>query len=177
MSHAYKIGARLVDEITILVTDMANEAGADDTMTRTSQLPNVSFRKRRSAKGREDAWMRIEEGITIVPLKPARSPGTNERDGVGYKFMIAIAFGTYRDELDDVDQNDWPIAEYEEAIRRRFHNSRICNIGLTDACELRTAVEPGELPDWAKLKIGMDATYLTLIEYIRESRNRPAETP
>ena len=170
MSHVYVIGRALVEKIREVLVSLSIEECADEQISRTATIPNVSFRKRRSAGGREDADIRINEGITVVPLQPVSGIGTNERDGVGYKFMIAIASGTYRDELDDTDANDWPLAEYEEAIRRRFNNKRICDLDLQNSCELRTSVEPGALPNWAKLKEGLDATFLVLTEYIREGR-------
>ena len=171
MSNAYAIGRALVTEIEQLLLDVSDDVGVHSTVSRTYTLPTVSFRKRRSGAGRELTEMRIYEGITVVPLKPKRSLGDNERDGIGYRYMVAIASGTYRDILDSTSANDWPTAEWEEAIRRRFHNKRIGSISnLTNTCEIFTQVEPGELPQWAKLDEGLDSTYLIITEYVRENR-------
>lgn len=169
MSHMYQIGVRLKGIIEELLDDVALDAEYNTytTVTRASQKPYVAFRKRRAGRGRDDEdLMRIEEGITIVPMKPVQAHGTNERDGVGYRFIIALAQGTIRDEIDI----DWSVPIWEQAIRQRLQNKRMGNLDLASACEIRTQVEPGELPSWAYLADGVDATFLVLTEYVRENR-------
>ena len=163
------IGNRLAEIVGEVLTSVAAE-DLDTTTSRTSQLPGVEFRKRRSGTGRGTEPMRIDEGITIVPLKPVRGVGTNERDSVGYRYMIAIAYGTLTDTLEDTDGGDWPLSTWEEAIRRRLHNKRMGSMTLNSACEHRTSVEPGELPEWMRLADGIDSTFLVVTEFIREGR-------
>jgi hypothetical protein len=129
-------------------------------------LPAVNVRKRRSSGGREDNVMRIDEGITIVPMDAVLSVGTNERDGTGYRFLIAIAQGTITDTVSE----DWALPIWEQAIRQRFQNKRMGSLSLGSACELRTSVRPGKLPEWAMLSEGVDASLLVLTEYVRENR-------
>lgn len=170
MSNVYVIGNRLVEIIEDELVNVSEEVGANTQVSRTAILPNVSFRKRQSGRGREEDGMRINEGITVVPMKPVRSMGTNERDGIGYRYLVAIVTGTYRDILDDSNGADWPISTWESAIRRRLHNKRMCDMTLDNSCELRTFVEPGDLPKWASLKDGVDSAFLIVTEYIREGR-------
>jgi hypothetical protein len=169
VSHMYHIGNRLKIIIEDLLSDVSDESqySGYDTVARDSMLPLVEFRKRRAGRGRgEEDLMRIDEGITIFPLDPVNAHGTNERDGVGYRYVISIAQGTVRDEVDI----NWGIPIWEQAIRQRFQNKRMGSLMLDSACELRTQVEPGKLPDWAYLPEGVDATFLVLTEYVRENR-------
>lgn len=167
-SNMVIIGVRLKTLIESLLASVASDAdhASQPWVNRTRTIPVVSFRKRRAGRGREDDLMRINEGVTIVPMEPIKAYGTNERDGVGYRFLVALVQGSVTDTVSD----DWPLPVWEQAIRQRFQNKRLGSLGLTTGCELRTTVEPGKLPDWAALADGMDATFLVLTEYIREDR-------
>jgi hypothetical protein len=162
------IGTRIVTVISALLTEVASES-SENPVSRASQKPYVVLKKRKSGRGREDGMMRIEEGITVVPLKPKRMGGTNERDDVGYRFLISIAPGTLTDTIVD----DWPVGTYEQVIRQRFQNSRVGSLGLTDSWEKYSTIEPGDLPEKAKLDEGLEASFLVLTDYIREARRVP----
>lgn len=167
-SHMVIVGQRLQTLIRELILDVANDAdhAGQTGFTRAALRPTVAFRRRRSGRGREEDLMRIEEGITIVPMQPIKAYGTNERDGVGYRFLVALCQGSVTDTV----SGDWPLPVWEQAIRRRFQNKRLGSLSLTIGNELRTTVDPGDLPDWAKLADGMEATFLVITEYIRECR-------
>ena len=168
MSHLVTIALRLKTLTENLLTDVQGDSAnsAIGTVNRASQIPTVRLRKRRASRGREDEeLMRINEGVTIVPMDPVRSLGTNDRDGVGYRFLIAIVQGTETDEIDA----SWAVPIWEQAIRRRFHNKRLGSLSLANGCELRTDVKPGSQPKWALVE-GIDARFLVLTEYVRESR-------
>ena len=164
-NHSYRIGAELKTKIEAL-RDSISGNSSYATVARSAMLPYISLRKRRSGRGREDDLMRIEEGITIVPMKSVWGPGSNERDGVGYRFLIAIAQGTMTDEFEE----GWSLPVWEQAIRQRFQNRRVGGLVLGCSDEIRCTVDYGELPDWAMLREGLDSTYLVLTDYIREAR-------
>lgn len=167
--HVVKIAKRLVTEINIVVAELFDEV-SEASMLRDNQKPYVSGRKRVSGRGREESLMRINEGITVVPMAPRQAGGTNERDDVAYRFLISIVGGTRTDDLDE----NWPLGHYEQGIRQRFQHRRIGSLGLADSWEIRCFVEPGELPDWAKLtKEELDSTHLILSCFVREARRVP----
>ena len=167
-SNMVVIGNRIKEIIESLLLEVASEDDheSQEWVSRQWTIPSVSFRKRKSGRGREDGTMRINEGITIVPLGSISSPGTNGRDGVGYQFLVALVQGSFTDTV----SGDWPLPIWEQAIRRRFHNNRMGNMSLSNACELRTSVQAGSLPDGASLSDSMDAAFLTITEFVRESR-------
>ena len=168
-AHSYTIAQRLKTILEELVADVSSDLdnASYTTVSRTAMRPSVRYRKRRASRGREDeGLMTIEEGISIIPMEPVKVPGTNERDGVGYRFLVALADGTLTDEIGP----EWPIPIWEQAIRQRLNNKRMGSLALDDGCEQRTSVEPGELPNWAKLEDGIDASFLVVTEYVRESR-------
>lgn len=167
-SNMVIVAVRLKTLIEELVTSVAADADHATNLgiTRTRNQPQVEIRKRRNGRGRETGPMRIQEGITIVPMEPIQAYGTNERDGVGYRFLVALVRGSVSDEVSDT----WPLPVWEQAIRQRFQNKRLGSLGLTTGCEIRTTVNPGKLPDWAMLDEGMDGTFLVVTEYIRENR-------
>lgn len=168
LSNMVLVGNRLKTLIEELLSAVASDAENEGQtwVTRTWTIPAVAFRKRRAGRGREEDLMRINEGVTIVPMDPIKAYGTNERDGVGYRYLVALVSGSVTDTV----SGDWPLPIWEQAIRRRFQNKRLGSLGLTTGCELRTTVEPGKLPDWAMLAEGVDASFLVLTEYIREDR-------
>lgn len=163
--HLYAVGNHVVSQIDAVLNVVASDRSGDETVSREALKPYVQFRKRRAGRGREEGLMRIGEGITVIPLKPTTGRGTNVRDDVGYRFLITIVAGTLTDSMSD----DWQIGIWEQAIRQRFQ-SRRTGVVLTDACEMYCVIEPGDLPDWAMLDDGVDASYLTLTVFIRESR-------
>lgn len=166
--NAFLLGSAVVDVIKQLLEDIAEEREGGDPeglVAREALLPYVSLRKRRNGRGRDEDRLRIEEGITVVPMSPKQASGTNERDDVGYVYLVAIAGGTWTDEI----TGNWPIGVYEQAIRQRFMHRRL-GVGLTGACELGCVVKPGDLPDWAALKDGIDATFMELTCFVREER-------
>jgi hypothetical protein len=164
--HVYTIGERLQELITELVDAIADEDAAEspdsDTVSRTATLPNVAFRKRRSKKG----GIKIDEGITIVPLKPVQNGGTNERDDTGYRYAVFIASGTWSSSMYEY----WPLGIYEQEIRRRLNQRRIgVDLGET-GCELATVANPGALPDFDALEEDMEVSVLVVTVFVRESR-------
>ena len=168
LSNMVLIGNRiktLIEELLVSVSSDAENFG-QDWVTRSWTIPSVAFRRRRSGRGREEDLMRINEGVTIVPMEPKMAYGTNERDGIGYRFLVALVSGSATDTV----SSDWPLPIWEQAIRRRFQNKRLGSLGLTTGCELRTTVEPGELPNWAMLSDSVDASFMVITEYIREDR-------
>jgi hypothetical protein len=181
MSNVYKFGKRLVaiiiEEVAKVDTEAEAEHGADadgTAVSRDALIPTVTFRKRPHGRGREVSKMRVSEGITVSPLKPVLTPiNTNERDGIGYKFLVSFVTGSYNDILDDTTELDWPNALWAEAVRRRLQNNRMGSLTLVDTKELRTSVRTGDLPDWAELDDGLDAIHLVVTEYVREGR-RPS---
>lgn len=167
-SNMVIVANRIKTLIQGLVASVAVDADHTGSpgISRVRTLPSVSVRKRRNGRGREEDLMRIDEGITIVPMKPIEANGTNERDGVGYRFLVALVGGSVSDTVSE----DWPLPVWEQAIRQRFNNKRLGSLNLTTGCEHRTTVQPGDLPDWALLGDSLDATFLIVTEYIREDR-------
>lgn len=165
MSHVVDIAQRAKTIIEALLAEIQTD-GATPTVSRAWLTPSVRIRKRRASHGATaENRMRFGEGITIVPMEPKRSVGTNERDGVGYRYLISIAQGTQTEDIDD----SWSVPIWEQAIRQRFHNKRMGDLTL-DGCEQRTVVQPGALPEWAMLEDSVDASFLVLTEYVRENR-------
>jgi hypothetical protein len=137
-----------------------------DTDLVQADRPVIRIQKRKSARGRSDEDFVITTGITIVPITNSDEGGTNQREDVAYRYLIACGSGTWTDDLED----DWPVATWEQAIRQRYQQSRIGVTGLTSGCEIATTCKPGKLPDWAKLEDNVDATFLQLAVWIRETR-------
>lgn len=163
--HLYAIGIHVVSQIDAVLNAVASDYSDDETVSREALKPYTQLRKRRAGRGREEDLMRIGEGITVIPLKQTTGRGTNARDDVGYRFLITIVSGTMTDTLSD----DWQLGIWEQAIRQRFQ-SRRSGVVLDDACEMYSTIEPGDLPDWAILDEGVEASYLTLTVFVRESR-------
>jgi hypothetical protein len=164
--HVYTIGERLKELIQELVEDIASEDSVEqpdsDSVSRTAILPSVEFRKRRAKEG----GIKVGEGITIVPMKPVQNGGTNERDDTGYRFAVFIASGTWSSSAYEY----WPLAIYEQEIRRRLNQRRIgLDLGAT-GCELATVANPGALPDYDALEDDMDMSILLVTVFVRESR-------
>jgi hypothetical protein len=160
--HMYTIAGGIVAAIDVLLDTVADELPSNSQISRSRLKPQIEIHKRRSQDKRE---MRIQEGITIVPMQPKQAGGTNERDDVGYAFLVAIAQRTLTDTLTE----DWRVGIWEQAIRQRFNHRRL-GITLDSACELSCIVTPGELPNWAMLDEGMDLSMLTITCYVREAR-------
>jgi hypothetical protein len=158
----YTIAEAIVATIDTLLDTVADELPSNSQIARSRLKPDVEIHKRRAQDRRE---MRIGEGITVVPMKPVQAGGTNERDDVGYAFLVAIAQRTLTDTLNA----DWRVGIWEQAIRQRFNHRRL-GITLDSACELSCIVAPGELPNWAMLEEGMDLSMLTITCYVREAR-------
>jgi hypothetical protein len=160
--HMYTIATGIVAAIEELLDTVAGELPSNSQIARGRLKPQVEIHKRRSQDKDE---MRIQEGITVVPMQPRQAGGTNERDDVGYAFLVAIAQRTLTDTLNE----DWRVGIWEQAIRQRFNHRRL-GIILDSACELSCITEPGELPNWAMLDKGMDLSMLKITCYVRESR-------
>jgi hypothetical protein len=163
--HLYTIAQRLLEEMNILIEQLVVE-GCHESVYRDSMKPYICLRKRKSGSGRSVTPMRIEEGITIVPIGQRNFGGTNEREDVGYGFLIACVDGTLSDEIEP----GWRIATWEQGIRQRFHQQRIGKLSNNEFCEVACIVVPGELPDWAALGEKIDQTLLQLTCVVRESR-------
>ena len=161
MSNLLTIAKAVRTAITTLAATVKTENSYPDS-------PTIRLRKRMANYGRRaDQLMAFGSGITVVPLGPKPAGGTNEREDIGYQYLIALAQGTISDNL---DVTDWPFAVWEEAIHQRFQNRRIGGMTLDNACELHTSIRQGELPEWAQLEEGVDATFLTLTVFVRERR-------
>jgi hypothetical protein len=158
----FTIAEAIVAEIETLLDTLADELPSNLQIARERLKPYVELSKRRSQDSRE---MRINEGITLVPMRPVQAGGTNERDDVGYPFLLAIAQKTFTDTITE----DWRVGIWEQAIRQRFNHRRL-GITLDSACELSCIVAPGELPNWKLLDEGMDISMLTITCYVREAR-------
>lgn len=161
--HAYQIAAKIQEIIEQLLTDLVTELPNNSEIARSSLKPYVSVQK--GPRESEDATMSICEGITIIPLQPGELPGTNEREDMGYKYLVTIAQGTYTEGLPET----WRVGIWEQNIRQRFQQRRT-GVTLDSACELGCTVTAGELPRWATFKEGVDASYLTITCFVRESR-------
>lgn len=166
--HVVQIGNRLVTIIQELITQVATDTGTESptgsvSVSRTALLPYVSFSKSRD---RETGQTRIEEGITVIPISQEPSGGTNERDDIGYRYMIAVAFGTLTRDLDSY----WPLGIYPQAIRQRLNQRRIGGLTTETGCETATVVQSMKLPEWAELAEGVDATFMSVTVFLRESR-------
>lgn len=160
-ANALTVAKRVQTVIAELVSAVATENSYGETLV-------VQLRKRVHGNGRlKDKLMVFQKGITIAPLGPQQAGGTNEREDWAYRFVIAIAIGTMTDKL---DLDDWPFAAWEQAIRQRFQQRRLGGMSLTNACELHTVLRPGDLPEWAELAEGLEATFLTLTCFVREAR-------
>ena len=158
--HIVVIANRLENRIGVLMDQLVTDGDLvqDDR-------PEVRLQKRKSARGRSNDEFVISTGITIVPITNSPEGGTNQREDVAYRFLIACGSGTWTDDLED----DWPVATWEQAIRQRFQQSRIGVTGLS-GCEIVTTCTPGKLPDWARLEDDVDATFLEIAVWIRETR-------
>ena len=163
--HAFQIASKIKDIIEQLLTDLTTELPNNPEVSRVSQKPYVSIQKGRPNSGRNDPAMGIGEGITIIPMKPGELPGTNEREDVGYQYLVTIAQGTFTEDF----HADWRVGIWEQNIRQRFQQQRL-GATLDSACELGCTVTAGALPEWAELKDGVDASYLTITCFVRESR-------
>ena len=160
--HMFTIAEAIVAAIETLLDTVASELPGNSQIARERLKPHVEVHKRRAQDRKE---MRIEEGITVVPMQPVSAGGTNERDDVGYAFLVAIAQRTLTDTLNA----DWRVGIWEQAIRQRFNHRRL-GITLDSACELSCITAPGELPNGAMLDEGMDLSMLTITCYVREAR-------
>lgn len=164
-SHVVTIATRAKTIIEALLTEIQEDGSSPSTVSRAYLTPDVLIRKRRASHGKGEELMRFDEGITIVPMEPQRAVGTNERDGVGYRFLIGIAQKSLTEDIDA----SWQVPIWEQAIRQRFQNKRMGSLSL-EGCELRTSVKPGALPEWAMLGDNIDASFLVLTQYVRENR-------
>ena len=80
-SNMVVIGNRIKEIIESLLLEVAAEDDheSQEWVSRQWTIPSVSFRKRKSGRGREDGTMRINEGITIVPMGSISFPVTIAR--------------------------------------------------------------------------------------------------
>ena len=163
--HLYDIGTRLVAELTILIEKLVVES-CQESVSRDALKPYIVLKKRKSGSGREVTPMRIEEGITVVPIGQEFLGGTNEREDVGYTYLVACVEGTLTDEINA----GWRVGAWEQAIRQRFQQRRIGNLSNNEFCELACVLRPGELPSWAEVGDKMDQTLLKFTCIVRESR-------
>lgn len=163
--HLYDIGTRIVEELEILIHKLGDESD-NATTSRDSQKPYIRFRKRKSGSGREASRMRIGEGITVVPMANKFMGGTNEREDVGYTYLVALVDGTVTDEV----EAGWRVATWEQGIRQRFQGRRLGGFLGVEFCELACILVPGSLPDWASVAEGMDQTFIRFTCVVRESR-------
>lgn len=161
--HAYQIATKIKEIIEQLLTDLVTEFPSNPEVSRVSQKLYVNIQK--GPRESEDSTMAIGEGIRIIPLKPEELPGTNEREDMGYQFLVTIAQGTFTEDLPD----SWRIGIVEQNIRQRFQQKRT-GVTLDSACELGCTVTAGELPRFVTFKDGVDASYLVITCFIRESR-------
>lgn len=162
MMHMHTLGESLVTAIQDLIDTIATEQPGNSQVSRDWTKFHVDFRKRRAQR---ESRMRIGEGITLFPSKPMLASGTNERDDVGYVFVLSIVQGSST----EIVNEDWRLGIFEQAIRQRFNWKRL-GVTLDSGCELYCRVEPGELPDWADLEDGLDASFLKITCFVRESR-------
>lgn len=160
--HLHAIGQGLVDQITTLISSVSAAENQNATISREYMRPSISFNKRRGVAKDE---MEIEEGITIYPGKPVVLPGTNEREDIGYTYVVSIAQGSLTEDID----KDWRVGIWEQAIRQRFSHRRL-GVELRSACELSCICKPGDLPNWAMIPDGIDASFLEITCFVRESR-------
>jgi hypothetical protein len=165
LMHAYQIGNKIKEIIEQLLTDLTSELPSNPEIARSSLKPYVNLQKGKPNMGRDDPKMSICEGITIVPLKPSELPGTNEREDMGYQYFVSVAQGTMTEDF----SNNWRVGVWEQNIRQRFQQRRL-GVTLDSACELGCTVTAGALPEWAELKDGVDASFMTITCFVRESR-------
>lgn len=181
--HLYDIGNILVGEIQELDTDNKVDTIADEDrrIAETATSWEVTMRKRRNGTGRDTAPMRIAEGVTVYPIGPRITGGTNEREDVAYRYIVSIASGTQTEFIDE----NWLIAQWEQAIRRRFQNARLGDgaggeLSTATYCERGTTVREASfrtllngLPDssWTSLTEGMEVILLEILVHVRESRD------
>lgn len=161
--HVYQIATKIQEVIESLLVELSTELSSNSEVARSSLIPYVSVSK--GSRERSDSTMSIAEGITIIPLKPGELPGTNEREDMGYQFLVTICQGTYTDDL----PSTWRVGVWEQAIRQRFQQRRL-GATLDSACELGCTVTAGDLPRWAEFKEGVDASYMVITCFVRESR-------
>lgn len=71
--------------------------------------------------------MQARRGVTVAPAADVEGGGTNERDDIGYGYVILCCQGTGRGDTDDIDR----VTEWRQAIKRKFHNKRLVGSGGT----------------------------------------------
>ena len=181
--HLYDIGTILVAELKALDTDgkVDTIAEADRRIAESATSLTVQMRKRRNGTGRDTSPMRIAEGVTVYPIGPRLRGGTNEREDVSYRYIVSVASGTQTEFIDA----EWLVAQWEQAIRRRFHNTRLGDgaggeLSTADYCEKGTTVREGSfrtllngVPDspGTDLTGGMEVILLEINVHVRESRD------
>lgn len=163
--HLYQIATKIQEVIETLVSDISQELPNNAEVARSSQVPYVGINKAFLEPGRDGPTMGICDGITIFPMRPTELPGTNEREDMGYQFLVVITQGTWTEDI----ASTWRVGLWEQEIRRRFQQRRL-GVTLDHACELGCTVTAGGLPEWARFKEGVDASYMTITCFVRESR-------
>ena len=181
--HVFDIGQKLVAAIKKLSTDGKVDTidDANRKIAAHATAWDVQLRKRRNGTGRDSSPMRISEGVTVYPVGSESRGGTNEREDVAYRYIVSVATGTQTDFLDA----NWLVAQWEQAIRRRFLNTRLGDgaggaLSTADYCEKGTTVQRGSfgtlfngMPDseWTSLADGMEVVLLEISVHVRESRD------
>jgi hypothetical protein len=141
------------------------DAIAGITMTRI-QASEIVVRKLPSD---QTFWHR---GITVSPdtsriddAEPAL--GTNERDMIGYPCVVTMVDGTGHGWADNISN----IADWQQTIRRTFHNKRLSGLSETGSSRVTCKVTSGKLADKKQYPENLDVSQLVVWVWMLEKRS------
>lgn len=113
---------------------------------------------------REDTH--IDYGITVSWEDEREARGTNERDDIGYPFVVTMCQGTSRGATDEMAK----LSKWRENIRRTFHNKRLTGISSTGTNVIPCTVQHRDVTVPKEYLASKDVSQLVITAWFRESR-------
>lgn len=107
-------------------------------------------------------WSNIPRGVLIVTQAHVEAAGTVGRDDYGYKFLIAITFGTSK----GASENQGDLSDIRSTIRNLFNNKRLTNVTTSMIC----GVAAGEMLQNQPWRDNQSVSVLQLTCWCRETR-------
>jgi hypothetical protein len=136
-------------------------ADAIVTVIQSLSLTGIESSEVTARKVARDA-AQVRRGIQVAFTTDSVGGGTNERDDIGYGFIVTCCQGTSRGDTDDLDR----VTLWRQQIRRAFHNQRLSGVNEIYIC----TVSPGDQFIPKELRKHNDVSALYVRCWSREQR-------